>query len=585
MNPIRILCVHGVGNHQRNLQWQDAWKTAIEHSIQSWRPPQPVEFAFTLYDDLFQAAPLNPLTVAQALFKLGSSGVVHGIGDLFRRRRGVFEAPELIRWTAGMVVQWAENNKLRQACRERLLESIRAFKPSVVCAHSLGSLISYDTFLQAAEPAFSEIDFIAFGSQIGNPFVRGTFAGRIVPLPNRRWFHLYNRHDNVFTSRIRLQAPNFEEIDSPFDIAGLVDHDAPHYLSHPNTIHRVWRQIAGGPAHRSFDASGRAFAVVSRKPKRRALLVGINDYPRPEDRLEGCLNDVFLMSSLLQEHGFDPEDIRVVLDDRATAQGIRDRLEWLLDDAEDGHQRFFYYSGHGTQIPRYGLDGKIADLNECLVPHDFAWTPESALLDDQFYDLYSQLPYPSHFMAVFDCCHSGGMARDGGRRIRGLTPPDDIRHRALKWDAQHEMWVPRDLVPLNRSLARGPDGSHYLGESGAKRRLGRASAVRTLPNVEYDKVRAQLQHHGPYLPMIFQACGENEYSYEYRHGVTSYGAFTYALSVILRRYHKQRKPISFEQLLQQTSKTLKALRYDQTPCLIGPRPLLRQRIPWQLLRS
>ena len=40
-------------------------------------------------------------------------------------------------------------------------------------------------------------------------------------------------------------------------------------------------------------------------------------------------------------------------------------------------------------------------------------------------------------------------------------------------------------------------------------------------------------HKGPYLPLIFEACGEDEYAYEYRDGVTAYGAFTYFVTKTL----------------------------------------------------
>jgi len=53
----------------------------------------------------------------------------------------------------------------------------------------------------------------------------------------------------------------------------------------------------------------------------------------------------------LQERGFAAEDIRVVRNDRATAQAIRDRLEWLLDGAEDGMERVFFLQRHGAQMP------------------------------------------------------------------------------------------------------------------------------------------------------------------------------------------------------------------------------------------
>ena len=86
------------------------------------------------------------------------------------------------------------------------------------------------------------------------------------------------------------------------------------------------------------------------------------------------------MSSLLQERGFDPEDIRVVLNDRATADAIRDRLNWLLEGAETGMERVLFYSGHGAQLPVYNAVGEIDHTDECLVPYDFAWTKDLAAL-------------------------------------------------------------------------------------------------------------------------------------------------------------------------------------------------------------
>src|SRR5262249_22743366 len=158
--------------------------------------------------------------------------------------------------------------------------------------------------------------------------------------------------------------------------------------------------------------------------------------------------DVFLMSSVLQECGFEPEDIRVVLDDRATAAGILERLHWLLDGTVAGNQRCFYYSGHAAPVPTYAVDGKVNHVDACLVPCAFASSRETAITDDRLLDLYSALPYGVHFMMVLDSCYSGGMTR-GGVRVRGLDPPDDIRHRMLRWDRRTEMWVPRELPPAN----------------------------------------------------------------------------------------------------------------------------------------
>jgi metacaspase-1 len=48
---------------------------------------------------------------------------------------------------------------------------------------------------------------------------------------------------------------------------------------------------------------------AAKPPKRRALLVSINGYPDPTHKLNGCVNDVYSVSALLQENGFLPEDI------------------------------------------------------------------------------------------------------------------------------------------------------------------------------------------------------------------------------------------------------------------------------------
>jgi hypothetical protein len=64
-------------------------------------------------------------------------------------------------------------------------------------------------------------------------------------------------------------------------------------------------------------------ASVATRTPRRALLVGINDYPNPDDRLEGCVNDVFKISATLQQIGFDPEDIRVLFNERDRCRNPR----------------------------------------------------------------------------------------------------------------------------------------------------------------------------------------------------------------------------------------------------------------------
>ena len=343
---LNILCAHGVGNHPTGGPWEGEWKSAIVESLRMLDGDVAPVIEFVYLDDIFAMHPISALDVLEAIAKLTKSGAT----SLFRQPKGIGDQ---VRWTAGMVVQWVENERLRDETRERQEAKLKDFKPDIVCAHSLGSLVCYDSFSGSGAALIKECRFVSCGSQIGNPFVVGNFAaGRISGLSQAKfWYHLYNAKDDVFTAEIRLSEPNFAQIETFFDIQGFADHDVTQYMRHGRTIATVWSDalmaLHGRPISRALPAvipAARKSEDITWafKPKKRALLVGINEYARPGQDLEGCVNDVFLMSALLQESGFAAEDIRIVLNNRATHQGVRERLEWLLEDAKDGDVRFFY---------------------------------------------------------------------------------------------------------------------------------------------------------------------------------------------------------------------------------------------------
>ena len=610
-NEIRILCIHGVGHGDVDQNLRPGWSKALTVQLTAANPTLQPQLKFLEYDDLFDQSPHNVLTYAEAFLRMGWSGVSGFFSDLFGGRRGIGGVSDALRWTAGMVAQWAENGDLRTETRHRIAKAIAEFQPDVVVAHSLGTLISYDTFSRVKDDSGKPWDgaglvndrfYVTLGSQIGSRFTRKTLGGRIQPLNARHWFHLFNKHDNAFAAELKLGTPNFDQVITTFDIDGMLDHEATEYLNHRAAFEGCWRSIAlaqpqppatrgktkPGPETKKAEDEQRFSIlkpVITPPPGRRALLVGINDYPNPSDRLEGCVNDVFLMSSLLQENGFKADDIRIVLNERATAKGIVDRLEWLLDGADDGMERVFYYSGHGAQIPGYGVGEKVDRKDECFVSHDFDWTRERAVTDDQFYELYSQLPYDTRFCAILDCCHSGGMAREGGLKPRGLTPPDDIRHRALEWSEEEQMWVSRDFAESSKGRGKlirdRRKHSDIFGKKGDENRLFRASALRP-DDKDFDKARKAYGHYGPFLPVILQACQEDQFAYEYRHGVTSYGAFTYCFAQYIRERRRTGTPVSWQKLVADVGGKLKRLRYDQKPGLICPGPLKKAPVPWGL---
>ena len=97
------------------------------------------------------------------------------VSGWFRPRRGLLDWAKPVAeaadgWHAGMVAEWDQNAALRAALRKRLVERINAFKPDVIMAHSLGSVICYDAFSHEDEKACAGRFLVTFGSQIANPF-------------------------------------------------------------------------------------------------------------------------------------------------------------------------------------------------------------------------------------------------------------------------------------------------------------------------------------------------------------------------------------------------------------------------------
>lgn len=170
----------------------------------------------------------------------------------------------------------------------------------------------------------------------------------------------------------------------------------------------------------------------SRKPIKKALLVGINKYkPELGADLHGCVNDVENMHNLLTtKFGFNPENIRTVIDERATKKAIIERLKWLLDGAKAGDELVFHYSGHGSQVRDRDGDELDDQLDEILCPHDLDW--DDPLTDDILAVMFKQLPKGVYLTMICDACHSGTMTKNINpmKQVRNIVPPFDIKARS-----------------------------------------------------------------------------------------------------------------------------------------------------------
>ncbi len=118
---------------------------------------------------------------------------------------------------------------------------------------------------------------------------------------------------------------------------------------------------------------------------RRALCVGINDYPVPGADLKGCVNDANQWAGLLRDHyGFSSADVRLLLDKDASKKGIIGGLKALLANAKSGDSLVFTNSSHGTYVP--DTSGDEHGYDEAMCPWDLK---DNLIIDDELRELFA----------------------------------------------------------------------------------------------------------------------------------------------------------------------------------------------------
>jgi hypothetical protein len=197
----------------------------------------------------------------------------------------------------------------------------------------------------------------------------------------------------------------------------------------------------------------------------KALLIGVNKYKLPGSDLQGCVNDVTnVRDILLKYYGFTVEQIRLLVDERATKKAVLSRLEWLVKDAKAGDRLLFHFSGHGSQIRDRDGDELKDQLDEILCPHDMDWDG-TYIVDDDLKRAFDKLPKDVRLDVLLDSCHSGTGTRAAAAfalmhaaentlptRPRFLAPPMDILCRQLG----------EDDLPLTRMLKATNPANHVL---------------------------------------------------------------------------------------------------------------------------
>lgn len=128
---------------------------------------------------------------------------------------------------------------------------------------------------------------------------------------------------------------------------------------------------------------------------RRALVVGINDYPGSA-RLYGCVNDATSIGELLSFHEDGSPNFQVMLmvkDQRKAA--LRARMLELFSGDDEVH--LFYFSGHGM----------VNETGGYIVTQDFQRYDEGISMDDIL--SMASISKARQKVIILDCCHAGAM--------------------------------------------------------------------------------------------------------------------------------------------------------------------------------
>lgn len=204
---------------------------------------------------------------------------------------------------------------------------------------------------------------------------------------------------------------------------------------------------------------------MSDSRKMYALLVGINKYPNPSHRLEGCVRDAeslntylehFCATNQLEFHSLQLTDIA------ASKKNIIDGFKHF-DAARKDDICLFYFAGHGARCIAPDEFQHLAADNylETLVCQDSRTEAGADLVDKELAWLIwntTKNKEHIHFLSILDCCHSGGMTREATTkkvRIREVAAVE--KKRAI----EHYLGY-KDFIPIDNKQYLPREGRHLL---------------------------------------------------------------------------------------------------------------------------
>ena len=268
---------------------------------------------------------------------------------------------------------------------------------------------------------------------------------------------------------------------------------------------------------------------------KKALCIGINDYPGTGMDLSGCINDAKDWAALLRSKGFD---VSLLLDKKATVKGMRTAISDIVESAKNGDTVIVQYSGHGSFVEdKDGDDGDGTD--ECLCPHDIV--RNGPLTDDDLFDIFDGRARGAKIIMISDSCHSGSVVRFAPMSTPAVT-------RGARAPRRKVRFLPPEAFLSSRAVAR-------LG--GGIRGMRRSSPP------------------GRHASLLMAGCQDTEYSYDAYFNGRPNGAFSY---VAMRAVKNVPTSGTYRDWFKKVRAALPSQQYPQTPNLYGSSRMKRWRV-------
>jgi hypothetical protein len=276
---------------------------------------------------------------------------------------------------------------------------------------------------------------------------------------------------------------------------------------------------------------------------KRALCIGINNYPGTHMDLAGCVNDANDWAAELTARGFG---VTRLLDDQATKAAMAEGFKSVIGAAVSGDLVVITYSGHGTYVPDVNGD-EVDGLDEALCPYDLQ-TGGSALLDDEIHELFLARKPGVRLVLVSDSCHSGTVTR-------AAAPDPDADDAPRPRFMPMGNWLPADKLP------KAPSGKPA------------ASVAVTAPTSAFTKALSRRAG-----DLLLSGCkeGPNNFSYDARIKGRPNGAFTYYALKALRELESDASYAKWYAAIN--PHYLPSASYPQSPQIFGDAVARRRKI-------